>query len=56
MYMAVFNPSLYRLSSFHLVLCRCFKAIILVGILPFKPNIHIQILQTDPHTFPQRIS
>ena len=23
---------------------------------PFSPNIHIQILQTDLHTFPLRIS
>ena len=31
--LSVFNPSLCCLLPFHLVLCRCFKAMSLVGIL-----------------------
>ena len=35
--LSVFNPSLCCLLPFHLVLCRCFKAMSLVGI-NFYPN------------------
>ena len=31
---SIFNPSLCHFSPFHLDLCRCFKAMSFVGILP----------------------
>ena len=34
MSLPVLNPTLYHLSPFHLVLCRCFETMLFVEILP----------------------
>ena len=44
-----FTASLHRCCSFN-------PSVSLVNINPLSPSIHIQILQTDLHTFPLRIS
>ena len=45
MSLSVFNPSLCRLSPFHLILCHCFQAMLHVRILPRRPSqIHVVII------------
>ena len=43
-----FNPSLRRLSPFH-VLCRCFKAVSLVGIYPNRASLVENVIDLEIH-------
>ena len=43
---------LSSIPKIHSFICRCYN----IKVNPLSPNIHIQILQTDLHTFPWRIS